>query len=98
MDDEIFNLKNDFLEVKSIVDKIVEIKTAIRVKLGRLKEIHTDLINDNDSKKIFLICLESFHFQYKAMVFDTENLMVASFSFNNLIKQIINSTTLSCTK
>jgi hypothetical protein len=74
MDDEIFNLKNKFLEVKSIVDKIVEIKTAIKVKLGRLKEIHTDLINDNDSKKIFLICLESFHFQYKAMVFDTDNL------------------------
>ena len=39
MDDEIFNLKNDFLEVKSIVDKIVEIKTAIKVKLGRLKAV-----------------------------------------------------------
>lgn len=74
MDDEIFNLKNDFLEVKTTVDKIIEIKTSIKLKLAQLKEIHTDLIKDNDSKKIFLICLESFHFQYKAMVFDSDNL------------------------
>jgi hypothetical protein len=74
MDDEIFNLKNEFLEVKTTVDKIIEIKTDIKLKLAQLKEIHTDLIKDNDSKKIFLICLESFHFQYKAMVFDSDNL------------------------
>lgn len=74
MDDEIFNLKNDFLEVKTTVDKIIEIKTSIKLKLAQLKEIHTDLIKDNDSKKVFLICLESFHFQYKAMVFDSDNL------------------------
>ena len=74
MDDEIFNLKNEFLELKSTIDKITEIKMAIKVKLSQLKEIHTGLIKDNDSKKIFLICLESFHFQYKAMVFDTDNL------------------------
>jgi len=74
MDDEIFNLKNDFLEVKTTVDKIIEIKTSIKLKLAQLKEIHTDLIKENDSKKIFLICLESFHFQYKVMVFDSDNL------------------------
>jgi len=74
MDDEIFKIKNEFMEVKNIVDKIVEIKTAIKKKLSQLKEIHTDLIKDNDSKKIFLICLESFHFQYKAMHFDSDNL------------------------
>ena len=37
-------------------------------------EIHGDLIKDNASKKIFLICLESFHFQYKVMTFDTDNM------------------------
>ena len=74
MDDEIFKLKNEFMVVKSIIEKIVEMRAAIKRKLGQLKDIHTDLINDNDSKKIFLICLESFHFQYKAMLFDTDNL------------------------
>ena len=74
MDDEIFNLKNEFMEVKNTIDKIVEMRAAIKKKLGQLKEIHTDLIKDNDSKKIFLICLESFHFQYKVMHFDIDNL------------------------
>jgi len=74
MEDQMFQLKNDFENVKNIVDKIAEIKTAIKKKLGELKEIHADLIKTNDSKKIFLICLESFHFQYKAMIFDSDNL------------------------
>ena len=74
MEDHMFQLKNDFENVKNIVDKIAEIKTAIKKKLGQLKEIHADLIKNNDSKKIFLICLESFHFQYKAMIFDSDNL------------------------
>jgi len=69
-----FRLKNDFENVKNIVDKIAGIKTAIKKKLGELKEIHADLIKTNDSKKIFLICLESFHFQYKAMNFELDNL------------------------
>lgn len=73
-EDEIFKLKNDFLQVKGVVDKIVEIKSSIKHKLTRLKEIHSDLIKDNDTKPIFLICLESFHFQYKVMSVDTSNL------------------------
>lgn len=74
MDDEIFKLKNEFMEVKNTVDKIADMSVSIKRKLGQLKEIHTDLIKDNDSKKIFLVCLESFHFQYKVMMFDTDNL------------------------
>lgn len=73
-EDEIFKLKNDFLSVKGVVDKIVEVKSTIKHKLTRLKEIHSDLIKDNDTKPIFLICLESFHFQYKVMSVDTSNL------------------------
>ena len=52
MDDEIFKLKNEFMVVKSIIEKIVEMRAAIKRKLGQLKDIHADLINDNDSKKI----------------------------------------------
>ena len=60
--------------MKNTVDKIADMSVSIKRKLGQLKEIHTDLIKDNDSKKIFLVCLESFHFQYKVMMFDTDNL------------------------
>jgi hypothetical protein len=73
-EDRICILKTNFLFVKETIDKIVEIKTTIKRKLAFLKEIHGDLIKDNGSKKIFLICLESFHFQYKVMTFDTDNL------------------------
>jgi len=71
---KICKLKTEFVNVKTTIDKIVEIKTTIRRKLASLKEIHGDLIKNNNSKKIFLICLESFHFQYKVMTFDTDNL------------------------
>lgn len=73
-EDRTCNLRNEFVNVKDTIGKIVEIKTAIKRKLAYLKEIHGDLIKDNGSKKIFLICLESFHFQYKVMTFDTDHL------------------------
>ena len=53
MEDEMFRLKNQFENVKGSVDKIAEIKTAIKKKLGQLKEIHGDLINTNNSKSCF---------------------------------------------
>ena len=71
---KICKLKNVFADVKTTIEKIVEIKNTIKRKLAYLKEIHGDLIKTNSSKKIFLICLESFHFQYKVMTFDTDNL------------------------
>jgi hypothetical protein len=73
-EDRVCNLKTEFVNVKDTIGKIVEIKITLKRKLAQLKEIHDDLIKDNGSKKIFLICLESFHFQYKVMIFDTDNL------------------------
>ena len=73
-EDRVCNLKSEFVNVKETIGKIVEIKLTLKRKLAHLKEIHGDLIKDNASKKIFLICLESFHFQYKVMIFDTDNL------------------------
>jgi hypothetical protein len=74
MEDRTSILKTEFVNVKDTISKIAEIKNAIKQKLAFLKEIHGDLIKDNGSKKIFLICLESFHFQYKVMTFDTANM------------------------
>lgn len=73
MEIEIQKLATDFIEIKDIIGKIIETKTIIQQKLARLKEIHGDFVKDNNTKKIFLICLESFHFQYKVMNVDTDN-------------------------
>ena len=74
MESEIAKLENEFLNIKKIIYKIIETKNSIKQKLSQLKDIHGDIIKDNNSKKIFLICLESFHFQYKVMMFDMDNL------------------------
>jgi hypothetical protein len=74
MEESIQKLANEFIPITDIIAKIMDTKTAIKQKLTRLKEIHADFIKDNHSKKIFLICLESFHFQYKVMNFEIDNL------------------------
>jgi len=74
MELEIQRLTTDFINLKDIIGKIIETKIVIKQKLARLKEIHADLIKDNSTKKIFLICLESFHFQYKVMNVETDNM------------------------
>jgi hypothetical protein len=74
MESEIAKLENEFLNIKNLIYKIIDTKNSIKQKLSQLKDIHGDIIKDNNSKKIFLICLESFHFQYKVMMFDMDNL------------------------
>jgi hypothetical protein len=74
MEESIQKLANEFIPITDIIAKIMDTKAAIKQKLTRLKEIHADFIKDNHSKKIFLICLESFHFQYKVMNFEIDNL------------------------
>lgn len=51
MELEIQKLTTDFMIIKDIVTKITDIKTVIKQKLARLKEIHTDFIKNNNSKK-----------------------------------------------
>jgi hypothetical protein len=74
MEVELQRLANKFVSIKDIIGKIIETKMLIKQKLARLKEIHADFIKDNNNKKIFLICLESFHFQYKVMNVETDNM------------------------
>lgn len=74
MEVELQRLATDFINIKDIIGKIIETKVVIKQKLARLKEIHADFVKDNNTKKIFLICLESFHFQYKVMHVETDNM------------------------
>lgn len=73
MEAELQKMAIEFINIKDMIGKIVETKQQIQQKLTRLKEIHGDFIKDNNTKKIFLISLESFHFQYKVMNVDTDN-------------------------
>ena len=75
MDKELHDLIADFVNIKNVVSEIGDIINTIKNKLVRLKEIHTDFIKDKDNNnKIFLICLESFHFQYKVMTVEMDNM------------------------
>lgn len=75
MDKELHDLIADFVNIKNVVSEIGDILNTIKNKLVRLKEIHTDFIKDKDNNnKIFLICLESFHFQYKVMTVEIDNM------------------------
>lgn len=73
MESEIQKLINQFVEIKHTILQIIETTSVIKQKLTHLKEIYVNLIKHN-SKKIFLICLESFHFQYKVMNVEIENI------------------------
>ena len=75
MDKELRDLISEFVNIKNVVSEIGDVINTIKQKLVRLKEIHTDFIKDKDNNnKIFLICLESFHFQYKVMTVEMDNM------------------------
>ena len=64
----------EFGKIKQIVQQVSYIKKSIVFKLEQLKHIYADMVKMNNNKKIFLICLESFHFQYKVLNVELDNL------------------------
>lgn len=66
--------KDTFGKIKQIVQQVSYIKKSIVFKLEQLKHIYADMVKMNNNKKIFLICLESFHFQYKVFNVELDNL------------------------
>lgn len=66
--------KDTFGKIKQIVQQVSYIKKSIVFKLEQLKHIYADMVKMNNNKKIFLICLESFHFQYKVLNVELDNL------------------------
>ena len=64
----------EFGKIKHIVQQVSYIKKSIVFKLEQLKHIYADMVKMNNNKKIFLICLESFHFQYKVLNVELDNL------------------------
>jgi len=67
----ISRLEGEFNEIIHLSTEIMNKKTALDEKLKQLKEQYNELVKQN-SKKIFLFCLDSFYFQYKVLHVEME--------------------------
>jgi hypothetical protein len=70
---QIEKLRNDFDNIITLKREISKVKTVVSDKLSQLKIVYNDLIKNN-SKKIFLFCLDSFYFQYKTFAMEMEHI------------------------
>jgi len=66
-------LQHDFQEIARFQGEIIQKRALISQKLEDFKGIYMNLVKQN-SKKIFLFCLDSFYFQYKTLTIEMENL------------------------
>jgi hypothetical protein len=67
-------MHTQFDNIYKQIQQLGYIKKSIVGKLDQVKQIYGDMVKSNNNKKIFLLCLESFHFQYKAFNVELNNL------------------------
>ena len=75
-------LKNSFKNIISIKKEIGHTKNNVTNKLNQLKQLHSELIKDNN-KHIFLFCLDSFYYQYKIFAMEFEHIKKLRSILNN---------------
>jgi len=75
-------LKNSFKNIISIKREIGNTKNNVTTKLNELKQLHSELIKDNN-KHIFLFCLDSFYYQYKIFAMEFEHIKKLRSILNN---------------
>lgn len=75
-------LKNSFKNIISIKREIGLTKNNVTSKLNQLKQLHGELIKDNN-KHIFLFCLDSFYYQYKIFAMEFEHVKKVRAILNN---------------
>ena len=75
-------LKNSFKNIISIKKEIGLTKNNVTAKLNQLKQLHGELIKDNN-KHIFLFCLDSFYYQYKIFAMEFEHVKKVRAILNN---------------
>jgi len=66
-------LADDFNTILQLTEEITRKKEGISKKLRELRDIYNGLVKNN-TKKIFLFCLDSFFFQYKTLQFEMDNI------------------------
>jgi len=72
----LFNIETMKLKFQEIIQtqyEILERRSVLTHKLSELKLLYGDLVKNN-TKKIFLFCLDSFYFQYKSLVLEMDNI------------------------
>jgi len=85
MEEQLNILKTDFSIVKENINSIVSNSTSIKIKIEKLRNVYSNMIQMNSYKKIFLFCLESFNFQIKSFSVDSENLNKSLLLLSNRI-------------
>lgn len=75
-------LKSDFQDILKTQLDVQTHKAVIIKQIQDLKGVYNDLVKNN-TKKIFLFCLDSFYFQYKTLVIQMEDLCKHVTHINN---------------
>ncbi len=74
MENTFATIKIDFVKLIDLIHKINGIKLSSHVMLTRFKNIYDEIVQLNNTKKHFLVCLEALHFQYKVIITEQDNL------------------------
>jgi hypothetical protein len=61
------------INIQNNIKKISNTIKIVKDKIQILRDIYVDLIEKNNHKQIFLFCLESFNFQNKTLLFESEH-------------------------
>jgi hypothetical protein len=74
MENTFATVKIDFVKLLDLIHKINSIKLSSHIMLTRFKNIYDEIVQLNNTKKHFLVCLEALHFQYKVIITEQDNL------------------------
>ena len=74
MENTFATIKIDFVKLIDLIHKINGIKLSSHIMLTRFKNIYDEMVQLNNTKKHFLVCLEALHFQYKVLITEQDNL------------------------
>ena len=67
------SLKSKFQDIIQTQYEILNKRSTLMNKIEDLKKIYSEMVKNN-SKKIFLFCLDSFYFQYKTLIVEMDNI------------------------
>ena len=79
---QIDKLKQNFQNIMKLSTDISKVKLKVNNKLDEMKGLYNNVVKFNN-KKMFLFCLDSFHFQYKNFRVEAENIDRMRLLINN---------------
>jgi hypothetical protein len=82
MENRISNLKIEFNNISLIRTKIIEIFESLKIKIDKLKILHSEFIK-NSKSQLFVFGLDSFHFQSKLIDLEYDDMKRMFLAINN---------------